>query len=409
MAKHLALYSKERDIYINGDTYYVLCEDFEIRTYSMSNMNYLKMHDKILNYDKESIKMIIVPHKDKKLLVLNKTKDNRYVAIDLFNDRQLYYIDRQNIIDNQKEYYNIEIINNKIHILYKVCDEPYDNNVIEKINQAKNFIIKQELIEEDNKLDIVCNLNGEVVVGNGDANRYINSTLIIPDFVDVIGHEVFNYNNSIRTVILGKNVKRIQYNAFISCKNLERVITNNKLEFIGRNAFEDCFKLKEITFNNKLKYIDSSAFSNCTSLSINKFPTSLEHIGYTTLTNCNIKIMNLEHTKITSLYIDTIMNNNLEIIKFPEHLKELEVTSDTFDLKNMDIKEITLPINYKQLKIKLNHLNVTIGLGEKLSENTILTLNSLGRSKTIYNVERILEWIAQNKRKIKVNKGYIIQ
>lgn len=73
-------------------------------------------------------------------------------------------------------------------------------------------------------------------------------SLIIPATVKVgnkaykvtsVAKNVFKNNKMLKKVTLGKNIKKINANAFKGCKNLKRITINSKsLKFIGKNAFK---------------------------------------------------------------------------------------------------------------------------------------------------------------------------
>lgn len=63
----------------------------------------------------------------------------------------------------------------------------------------------------------------------------------------------------LKSVILPKSLKRIGYEAFISCHNLEKVVINEGLEFIGDKAFFGCSSLKNIEIPAGIKEIGTDA------------------------------------------------------------------------------------------------------------------------------------------------------
>ena len=64
--------------------------------------------------------------------------------------------------------------------------------------------------------------------------RYSGSTesLIIPDGVSAIGTNAFQNNTTLLSVTIGKNVKRIDNDAFYGCRNIIEIVNNSDLDII---------------------------------------------------------------------------------------------------------------------------------------------------------------------------------
>ena len=93
-----------------------------------------------------------------------------------------------------------------------------------------------------------------------------DSTVSIPDNVKVIGREAFKDNLSITSVKGGKNVKEIEYGAFLNCTYLQNVTLPESLETIGNAVFSNNVSLKSIAFPQNLSSIGSGVFAGCKSL-----------------------------------------------------------------------------------------------------------------------------------------------
>ena len=128
--------------------------------------------------------------------------------------------------------------------------------------------------------------NGEAVV-NGVADNSI-ADLVIPDEVDgcpvtEIGSSAFEpyyykVHPHIKSLILGKNVKKICYSAFRECYELETVTFNDELEYIDDDAFARCYSLKDVKTGSRLKHIGSGAFNFCLNLKSFDIGESVEEI-----------------------------------------------------------------------------------------------------------------------------------
>lgn len=114
---------------------------------------------------------------------------------------------------------------------------------------------------------------------------------VVRDDIEEIGSGAF-LNSSLKTIILGKNVKSIGERAFAKCKELEvvdfskaislkeikgeafigcsslkEIILPESLEYLGRNAFEDCETLKNVAIqSNALRTLHSCTFASCENL-----------------------------------------------------------------------------------------------------------------------------------------------
>ena len=73
----------------------------------------------------------------------------------------------------------------------------------------------------------------------------------------------------LKELIIGKDVRSIEANAFKMCKNLEKVDMSPSVEKISVFAFAWCEKLTEIDLPEGLDTISISAFTFCTSLKKN--------------------------------------------------------------------------------------------------------------------------------------------
>lgn len=97
-----------------------------------------------------------------------------------------------------------------------------------------------------------------------------------------INLDTFYACSSIESMIIPKNVTKIERHAFDSCTNLKNVQSSNDsisndtelancyipeaVEYIGDYAFRSCYSLKNINVPNQVKYMGEGVFNNCTSL-----------------------------------------------------------------------------------------------------------------------------------------------
>ena len=110
-----------------------------------------------------------------------------------------------------------------------------------------------------------------------------------------IGGDAFNRCNSLKEIILPKNLKHVGSSAFRGCSQLKEIILPNEVDTISYHAFEDCYNLESIQFPPSLKSIESSAFANCSKLSSINLP-GLTSISNNTFYGCS----NLTEVKLPS-------------------------------------------------------------------------------------------------------------
>ena len=77
-----------------------------------------------------------------------------------------------------------------------------------------------------------------------------------------IGKTAFKKNQKVTTVVLGKNITKVDNSAFEGCKKLKKVtIKSRNLTQIGKKAFMNCKNLKKVTIKSKkLKKLAKNAF-----------------------------------------------------------------------------------------------------------------------------------------------------
>ena len=172
--------------------------------------------------------------------------------------------------------------------------------------------------------------NGEaVVIGAVDDSI---TDLVIPDEVDgcpvteICSNAFASYNNihpHIKSLVLGKNVKKIGSAAFIYCYELETVTFNDELEYIDDFAFAQCYSLKEIKLGSKLKHIGSVAFNACVNLKSFEIGESVEEIegGAFKLTGIEVFEVPERFTEIENVFVSNGKNKDyggIVKIKNPE-------------------------------------------------------------------------------------------
>lgn len=131
-----------------------------------------------------------------------------------------------------------------------------------------------EFLKED--FDYEETLSGESVIGykiigKGTSNK---TNLIIPNTynekpVEEIKEEAFAWDQDIKTVVLGENIKKIGEKAFYCCLKL-RHLDLSMIDEIGQSAFESCRELEKISLTAGVE-IEIDAFAHCDNLKVVEF------------------------------------------------------------------------------------------------------------------------------------------
>ncbi len=80
--------------------------------------------------------------------------------------------------------------------------------------------------------------------------------------VTVIGPKALKGNKKLKSVTIGKNVKKIDEKAFAQCPKLTKITVTSKVKTIGKRVFYNCKSLKTITIKSKkLKSVGKDAIT----------------------------------------------------------------------------------------------------------------------------------------------------
>lgn len=187
---------------------------------------------------------------------------------------------------------------------------------------STSFVVEKNILYTYDKKEII-------VAGKTDGDE-----LTIPNSVEKIHSNAFFNAASIKTLVVGNNVKYIGENAFVGCTKLQSAT----LPFIGQtldgntkfisvfgsvpetlttikitqgtkviaDAFANLSKVTSIELPSSVKYIGESAFEGCSSLGvILNLPNNLEIIYENTFKGC---------TALKNNVIKNLINSNLEVI-----------------------------------------------------------------------------------------------
>ncbi len=160
--------------------------------------------------------------------------------------------------------------------------------------------------------------------GNVEYNKPLNSkktTITIPETIKVkgvrykvvsIASNAFKNNKSLKTIVIGANIKKIGTNAFRNCTALSTVKGGRNVVKISKNGFCGCVKLKSVSIGKKVTDIGDGAFKGCKALTKVTIPVSVKKVGKSTFEKCRrLKKIVIKSTKLSSKSIGKNAFKNL--------------------------------------------------------------------------------------------------
>ena len=137
---------------------------------------------------------------------------------------------------------------------------------------------------------IPAELGGYPVTALGDRvfqMIYGITSVVIPDSVETIGVNCFNYCRDLESVVIGDGVHTIGVSAFENCPALVSVAVGDNVKAFGNRAFALCRKLTAIRIPAATETIGDSAFANCGALKTADFEEgNLVSIGESAFSDC---------------------------------------------------------------------------------------------------------------------------
>ena len=170
------------------------------------------------------------------------------------------------------------------------------------------------------------------IVNNTFENYELLTTVNLPEGLECIGDNAFQFCTQLSRINIPSTVKMIGYCAFINCESLESVELPEGLEHLGDGAFAGCLSLQSIILPPKFKAIGFSTFWRCAALSNVELQEGLKSIGDDAFDQCP----SLRHIKIPptvrdiSLYtFRTSIDPNGDIrVRGLSHLDEVKFCDD---------------------------------------------------------------------------------
>ena len=139
---------------------------------------------------------------------------------------------------------------------------------------------------------------------------------IVGSKVRAIGEYAFANNDRIKSVMISKNVTKIEPFAFAN-SSIETIYLPDTITEIGEGAFYNCKNLKTIVLPENLKIVDNSLFSQCENLTNVVLPSKATTIGANVFDNCK---------SLTSIHIPQNVNTiNTPLFSGCDSLQSIEV------------------------------------------------------------------------------------
>ena len=228
----------------------------------------------------------------------------------------------------------------------------------------------------------------KILSGDKDAE-----TIEIPEEIDgikveIIGSEAFADNTNIKSVVIPKNIIKIEDSAFNGCTNLANVTFNEGLKELGTSVFSNTAietitipsslevvadnqfldgifentKLTTVNFAEGTKSVVGYLFKGCNSITNIAFPETIESIGNYAFYECSgFEKIDIPSNIVTIGERAFSCCENLKTVKLNEGLKELGAGA----FSDTAIETITIPSSLEKV--------VSNQYSEGVFENTKLT------------------------------------
>ena len=117
------------------------------------------------------------------------------------------------------------------------------------------------------RIDFAGEYSNPLTVGNDlYINDYYTTVLEIPEGITAIGARAFEGCDSLREIIIGKDVVTIGAMAFYDCKYVDEITLGEGVTTISEYAFYGCNLVTEITIPANVTTVAGDAFRSCTKL-----------------------------------------------------------------------------------------------------------------------------------------------
>lgn len=154
--------------------------------------------------------------------------------------------------------------------------------------------------------------------------RGTDTTVSIPDTVEVIGKSAFEDNDEIELVVIPKSVKKIEAYAFWSCDCLEEVVLGKGLTEVGDYAFTNCKGLKKMAVPSNVRYIGIQSFADCVNMTDVTIAPEVTQIHETAFDGCAKLVIHCKKGSYAEKYAESFYEKQKEMPEYedvPEYSK----------------------------------------------------------------------------------------
>lgn len=129
---------------------------------------------------------------------------------------------------------------------------------------------------------------------------------------------------SLKLIRIGKDIKKINDNAFFDCCILKNITIGDCVTSIGNNAFEECDNLTTVTIGSEVEEIRAGAFKDCEKLEEITIPVNVTKIGDGTFCGCKGLTRVTIGKNVTEIGVGAFKNcKKLEEITIPDSVTKI--------------------------------------------------------------------------------------
>ena len=218
-----------------------------------------------------------------------------------------------------------------------------------------------------------------------DCTNLLNVT--ISDSVSYINPYAFSGCSSLTNITLSNNIPCIEYEVFQGCSSLTSITIPDGVSVIGPGAFKNCSSLESITIPNSVNQIDYEAFWGCSSLTSITIPNGVSRLDYSTFDGCtglqNI-VENLIYIKTTDNPYFCLQDTTSDSVTSFTINENTRLIAEEF-FNYLSITSITIPDSVISLPVISNCQSLeSITLGRGVTVYFSYTINSCPNLKDVY-------------------------
>ena len=198
-----------------------------------------------------------------------------------------------------------------------------ETELLETVNFGEGITeIPRDMFEENNSLRTLTIPDTVTKIGD-DAFCQMKSleSIEFPDNVKELGAYICYQDSKLTKVTFGSGLTAIPSNAFEQCTDLKEVTIPANISSVGNFAFKDCSRLGKVTFNEGLTSLGSYSFER-TAVNDITLPASLRTGGYSF--KCCASLKSIKFADGTTKLIEGLLQESaVESLTIPEGVTEI--------------------------------------------------------------------------------------